>query len=212
MKRVLILLVCMGVILLTGCHKKNEMSVEEIYREVLSQYLLETLELERYDQELVNSDMKYIPNEGEDIKQAQKEDKMFLKYIYLRNELHIERLSDEDVNILLEEAKKGNLYSDKARKVVINSFAYVIASKEIKSEADKKVETTYDSYLVQDFVTVDSLVFVIGTESEFDEEGNFVDYSHEEKKIEELEKFSKQMEKELEGKLDDVPIRVLFER
>lgn len=213
MKKILIPFLCIGVMILIGCKKEdNAMSVEEIYREVLSQYLLETLELEKYDEQLSNSEMGYIPNKGEDITEPQNRDRMVLKYIYLRNELHTERLSDEEVNILLTEAKNGNLYSDKSKEVIINSFANVIPPKKFENEEDKKIETTYDMGMNPDFVTMDSLVLMIGTMSEFDEEGNYVDLPHEEKKKEELVKFCNQMERNLEGRLGDVPVRVLLEK
>ncbi len=222
MKKFIILLLCAGLILLIGCdEKENDMreevqiqksDIEEVYRQVLSQYLLEILELENYDKELSNSEMRYIPNADEDVTLVQQKDKMDLKYIYLRNELHIERLSDKEKTILLEESSNGDLSSDKVKEVVVNSFAYVITPKEIKGEADKKIETAYDSYLDSDFVTMDTLVLMIGTMKEYDDKGNYVDYSHEKRKIEELERFASEMEEKLKGKLKDIPIRVLIER
>ncbi len=241
MKVFIIIILWIVITLMTGCNKKEiDISVENtqsqesrvdekefdtiqntpeeesqiatIYRQILSQYLLETLELETYDQELSNSEMRYIPNEGNDVMYVQERDKMNLTYLYLRNELHVERLTDEHVAILLEESVNGNVYSDKAKEVVLKTFANVIAYKEIKSDADKKIKTSYDSSATEDFVTVDALVLVIGNMKEFDENGNFVDYSHEIEKLKELEKFAANMEEDLNGKLGEVPIRVLFER
>lgn len=47
----------------SGCKEKEEqMNVEEIYRIGLSRYLLDTLDLNKYDEALSDSEMKYIPN------------------------------------------------------------------------------------------------------------------------------------------------------
>ena len=56
--------------------------------------------------------------------------------------------------------------------------------------------------LSSDFVTVDSLVLVIDTMREFNENGNYVDQDHEKEKTKEPEKFYEQTEKDLNGKLD----------
>lgn len=207
-----------------GCEKQEQKrsteereaqsGVEEIYRTGLSQYLLEVLDLEKYDKELVESDMNYIPYYGEGERGAncqteeQKRDRLGLTYIYLRNELHLDRLSEEETKILEKEAENTgtDTISDEAMEMIINTFPDVISSMEIKTPEDKEVMTFYDNNT--DFVEVNALVLKIGTNDEFDENGEWVNKEHEVEKQRALKAFSDRMESELNGKLGDIPIRV----
>lgn len=188
----------------------EETSIEKVYRIGLSQYLLETLDLEKYDRELSHSEMNYIPYEEEDRKKsdAQKRDKLGLTYIYLRNNLHLERLTKEETEILTKEAEneESDILSDEAMNVIVNTFPDVIAYKIVETPEDKKVMTGYDNDT--DFVELNALVLKIGSKSEFDENGDYVSEEHEVEKQRALQEFSNRMEAELNGKLGDVPIRV----
>lgn len=193
--------------------QEEQTGVEEIYKTGLSQYLLEALDLEKYDKELLESDMNYIPYyegaRGANGKtEEQKRDKLGLTYIYLRNELHLDRLSEEETEILTKEAEKMDLdtISDEAMDVIINTFSDVVSSMEIKTPEDKEVMTFYDNDT--DFVEVNALVFKIGTNEEYDENGNLVNKEHEVEKQRALQEFSHRMESELNGKLGDIPIRI----
>lgn len=211
MKKFLIVFLLIGIVMLSGCKEEENKMVEDIYREGLSQYILETLELEQYDKTLEDSEMRYIPNDSKHMKESQMVDRLGLTYIYLRNDIHTDRLTQEETDILLKE-DSSNSFSKEAMDVIKRTYPDVISAKKIEKPEDKKVETSYDSKLHSDFVTVDSLVLIIGTMSEFDENGNYIDRNHEKEKMDELEKFCEQMEKDLNGKLGEVPIRVLFEK
>lgn len=91
-------------------------------------------------------------------------------------------------------------------KMIINTFPNVISQKEIEKPEDKNVETMYDNN--GDFVKVNTMVLRIGTKSEFDENGSYVDKEHEVEKQRALDKFSREMESALSGKAGDIPIRV----
>ncbi len=211
MKKIFCVVLYVGIMLLIGCKEKNVMNIEEVYRQALSCYLMDKLELQEYDEQLARSTMKYIANTDEDVTESQGKDKMGLTYIYLRNDLYVERLTSDEKDTFLEAVQKKGFDSAEAKEVVEDTFAKIITPEEIVTEEDKKVETIYDMTMNPDFVTMDSLVLVIGTMSEFDEKGNYVDLSHEEKKREQLVIFCREMEKDLEGKLEDVPVRVLLE-
>lgn len=211
MKKIGIILFLIIIGMLSGCEKKENYTAEEIYRKGFSQYLLEALELEKYDKMLAESEMHYIPNAADHMTDAQIADCLGLTYIYLRNDIHTERLTQDDTDLLMkEDISKG--FSSTAMDIIKRTYPDVISAKAIEKPEDKEIQTSYDSTLSSDFVTVDSLVLVIGTMSEFDKNGNYVDQDHEKEKNEELEKFCEQIEKDLNGKLGDVPIRVLFEK
>lgn len=204
----------MTICLISGCAMDDmeEGSVEAYYREGLKQYLLKELDLKEYDFMLEESEMNYIPNDEESKSDAQKTGDLGLKYLYLRNELHLERLSETDIETLKIEMKKNrNDISEEAMSVIEATYANVITPKEIMTEEDKKILTYYDSAITPDFVTMDSLVLKIGTMGEFDASGNYVNRGHETEKKEYLTEFAQNMEMVLEGGLGEIPIRVLVE-
>lgn len=211
MKKILLTFFLISIGMLSGCNEDDSQTVEEIYREGLSQYLLETLELEHYDEMLADSEMNYIPNDSEHRNESQSIDCLGLTYIYLRNDIYTDRLTQEERSILLKE-KDSDSFSKETMDVIKRTYPDVIAAKKLETPEDRKIETSYDSKLSSDFVTVDSLVLIIGTMSEFDENGNYVNQNHEKEKMDALEKFCEQMENALNGKLGDVPIRVLYEK
>lgn len=185
--------------------------IENVYRIGVSQYLSDTLSLKEYDQKLTSSDMRFVQNDEEHLSEAQKNDKLGLRFIYLRNNVHIERLSEEEQELLYNETvqTKNDKLSTEAEKIVEDSFYSVLAYKVPKNEEEKQVETFYDPGLSANLVPIDSIVFMIGTMCEYDDEGNYVDQDHEKIKESELRSFAQQMEEELQGKLGDIPIRVL---
>lgn len=200
---------------LCGCGKSSveeKYTVEDIYREGLSSFLLQELDLEHYDGQLLESGMGYIANDEDDMSESQKMSRLGLTYIYLRNELHLERLTDEQQEKLKTEAANYHgTISDETMELITSTYANVITPQEIRTEADKEVETFYDSRLQPDLVKMNALVLMIGTMSEFDENGNYVSLEHEKEKTESLRSFAEEMERELAGRLGDVPIRVLVE-
>lgn len=105
----------MGIVMLSGC--KENRTVEDIYREGFSQYILETLELEQYDKTLEESEMRYIPNDSKHMKESQMVDRLGLTYIYLKNDIHTDRLTQEETELLLKE-KGSNRFSKEVMDVL----------------------------------------------------------------------------------------------
>lgn len=206
--KILILFIFM-ITIFSGCKTRDaQRSMEELYRIGLSRYLLDTLELEQYDKDLSESDMRYIPNEEESKSEPQKDDRLGLTYIYLRNELHMDRLTEEQTRLLQKEAEhmEDGMISEDVMDVIVQTFADVMAYKPVEAPADKEIKTLYDNN--GDFVEINAIVLRIGTQSEFDENGSYVNKEHEVEKQRKLKNFSEQMEEQLKGKLGDIPIRV----
>lgn len=205
-----ILILC----LLCGCNMENteENTVETYYKAGLTQFLIEKLDLREYDFMLEESEMNYIPNDEECKTEAQRAGDLGLKYIYLRNELHLERLGTVDLEELEEEMRKnGGEISEEAKVIIEKTFANVITPMEIMTEADKDILTFYDNSIEPQFVTMNSLVLKVGTMGEFDSEGNYVNEEHEDEKKESLQEFVENMEMLLDEKLGEVPVRVFAE-
>lgn len=197
-----------------GAKMTEETNGEKLYRKVFSEYVVKTLNLDRYDQELLESSERFIPKEDQEKSDAQKADLCGLSYIYIRNGFHFDRLSPDNKNLLEEEAE--NIREDsKIPQDVIDlvkaSWPNIVSYQEIKNEDDRKILTFYDESMSPEFVTVDTLELKIATSPEFDKNGNYVDINHEGDKTDKLKEFASNMETELQGKLGIVPIRVFLD-
>ena len=72
------------------------------YKILLESYLRWKLSLKEYDNKLRNSELLFVPIKSENMDFYQYYSTMGLKYIYLRNDLSIEKLSNEDIETLLK--------------------------------------------------------------------------------------------------------------
>ena len=77
------------------------------------------------------------------------------------------------------------------------------------------MQTIYDEYFTEQdeprFVSVDSLVLNIATQSDYDETGEITDEEKDEEKEAELIKLAGQMEEDMEGLLGETPVRVFVD-
>ncbi|MDO4413724.1 MAG: hypothetical protein Q4C20_01460 [Erysipelotrichaceae bacterium] len=170
-----------------------------VYEKEVIKYLIEQLGLEQYDHELAENEMKFIPAESEKVTAP-------LKYFCIMNEIHAERLSPDDREII-ENAEEND---ERVTEIAVRTFADTISKFPINKPEDKQVLTYYSDkvFTKPDFVTIDSLVIEIRTSCEYDNDGNIIDYNHEIAKEAALREIAKRMEAELEGSLGDVPIRI----
>lgn len=211
MKRYIYIIAIVVACLISGCRMNDleDSSVENYYKDGIKQYLVEKLKLEEYDLMLEMSTMNYIPNDDENKTEVQKNGDLGLKYIYLRNEIHIERLSEKELDIIKNEMKKNDGHLSETMKQIIEStYVKVISPKEIITEDDKNVLTFYDNAIEPQFVSMNSIVFKIATMEEYDADGNYVDFEHEKLKEQAICEFARNMEMSLEGQLGEIPIRV----
>ena len=207
---------------LTACGSQNitteegnlDMECENKYMELLGSYLKEQLELERYDKAV--EELGCLPLDKEEQSEAQKRANMGLKYVYLRNDLHLERLAEEDVKILKESlGKEEGEEREKAMEVVVRTFPICTMPVLAEDEEEKNFTYVYDNTVDAQSgarnVTIDSLVLQIATQSEYDDAGEYVNPDKERKKREELYKLAEQMEFEMDGLLGEKPVRVIID-
>lgn len=193
--------------------ESKDADAESVYMEYLGNYLKEQLDLLSYDDQVAA--LGCIPVDAEEQSEHQKEKNMGLKFIYLRNEAHLERLSDEDMALLREAANGSSINRQLITEMVIRTFEQVLSPREITSEEDRKVQTIYDDYLLDynspRMVDMNSVVLHIATQSDYDEQGNIVDDEKEAEKEEALVRLALQMEDEMEDLLGNSPVRVFID-
>ncbi len=166
--------------------------------------ILDRLNIKQYDDFIKNNSFGFIRKPDNRRKQYQTDNVLNMDFIFLRNEIHTERLTEEEMDIL----DKGGDDSDK---LLQSSFERVISKMEISSDEDREVMTSYDRAIKPEFVKMNALVLVIGTYPEFDENGKMVDLDREIQKKEELRKIAAKMEDEFAGKFGIVPVTVLID-
>ena len=72
------------------------------YKILLDKYLVDKFNLKEYDDKIANSGLKFMPVKTEDMDYYQYMSKsMRLKYFYLRNNIYVEKLSEEDINTIV---------------------------------------------------------------------------------------------------------------
>lgn len=92
------------------------------YKKLFEEYLKEKLPLELIDDNMKKSDLKFVPIKKDDMDFYQITSTMGLSYIYLRNNLYIEKLSKEDLEYL---SKKDKL-DDEGREFIKRTYLSVI--------------------------------------------------------------------------------------
>ena len=195
---------------INGQGNEKMLEMEKVYRIAFSKFLMEKLQLEKYDQELKESNMRFIPRDEEHKDDAQKNDELGLDFFYIRNDVHIDRLTDEQKEILISQSI-NEVLPEEILQLVEQTYVDVMGYKVIESAEDRNVKTTYDVALDPYFVTYDTILIKLATMREYDNDGNYIDLQHEKEKEKELKKYVDDMQKELQGKLGDTPIAIQLE-
>ena len=71
------------------------------YKILLDKYLLNRLSLKQYDNMINNSNLRFIPVDNNDMDYYQYISTMGLNFIYLTNNIYVEKLSNEDINKII---------------------------------------------------------------------------------------------------------------
>lgn len=109
------------------CLNNHYLNLQAVYRANLDAYLLDVLDLKKLDEELRNSSLGFISHKAEERNLYEKESTMGLTYIYQRNNLYIEYLSDDQISLLrhLLESEEV-LVTDESKDMVKETFREVV--------------------------------------------------------------------------------------
>lgn len=89
----------------------NYIKLYNAYRELFTEYIEKKLELKKYDEKIIKSKLNFHRIQSENMDIYQYFSCEVLKYIYVRNNIHIERLTKEDKIFL--ELQSGNVKLNK---------------------------------------------------------------------------------------------------
>ena len=131
------------------------------YKVLLDNYLLNKLGLSEVDYKIINSGLSFVPIDIDDMDFYQKFSSMGLKYLYLRNNIYINKLSLDDMekieNLSVNQMQKP---SSKLMTLIEDTFKDVIDAKPY--DADQNVDYMKCYGLDSDEYWVKSNELVIG--------------------------------------------------
>lgn len=122
--------------------RKEYINLYNLYRKLFTEYIIKKIKLDKYDNEVKESVLKFyeVPKEEMDVYQYFSSEE--LKYFYIRNNIYIERLTDEELKFLKNKIEKDNYDLDSdTRDIIENTYQKVIYEGNI--EDDKKYITLY---------------------------------------------------------------------
>ncbi len=96
-----------------------------IYKKILNKYLCEKLNLKEYDNLIKNHPLKFIPNSTNNYDIYQYTSNVGMEYIYIRNNLFIERLDKSQIDTLVADYDNSNI-SKNSLVIVQNTYQDII--------------------------------------------------------------------------------------
>lgn len=196
---------------LTGSDRFSEkyLKLQMVYKCGLMQYLSDMLMLEEYEKEMAESPLGFLPCPENEQSVYQKYGMTGFKYIYLRNNLYIEKLESDDLQILEECAEKETYNSDTLLELAARTGREVLTNEDPTVNA----ETFYLIYENQvsgiKIALNNAVVLEIATASAFDENGNYISLGNEQKKDAAIIELRRQMLSEMDGILE-MPVAIFI--
>ena len=165
---------------------------------LLNYYLCENAGLNDYQNDLDTSDFKFPAGEQDVYMKA---GSFGRSNIYIRNNIYIERLSSDDLLLLMSNMKNGEVaVNDDLIQMVAGTMQEVISVK--YDDTDTKFDAVYNIGAFQtDTAPNDALVIAVSYEPEYDEDGNIVNRDTEEEKLNFMASFKEKIETEMSEKL-----------
>lgn len=198
-------------ILSTMSNEKKEEYIElyNMYRRLFSEFIIKKIDLQEYDKKIESSELKFkqLAQEDMDIYQFFTSDE--LRYFYIRNNIYIENLTDEEKNILKRKMLEENYELDEeALKMIESTYKKVIFEDALKN--GKKCFTFFGPNSRNFMAENDSLVIGVRYDEFFSEGMNDEEWDklHDNQLIY-LSKIVKEMDTEMKNKID-IPVSILM--
>lgn len=104
--------------------KNNYLKLYSLYNELLYCFLIKKLELKKYDDMISNSFVGFTKVEEKDMDIYQYLSSNYLRFLYIRNNIYIERLTSEEINKLL--SFSNNYNSEEVLDFINNTYKKVM--------------------------------------------------------------------------------------
>lgn len=173
------------------------LNLQAVYRANLDACLMNVLDLEDLDEELADSSLDFVSRRAEEKNLYEKESTMGLAYIYQRNNLYIEYLSEEQLSLLRQSLESGrSLITDEIQKMVWETFREVIR---VRKPEDWEDETRFlypETEGRKPKIPNQALVLGISNAMEYGISGKLLPDRYRREKYEYLDRIKKEKEKE----------------
>ena len=121
--------------------QKEYIQMYSLYRKLFTEYVIENLNLQEYDNKIKTSELNFHESSEKEMDVYQYFSSDVLKYLYIRNNIYIEKLKDKEKEFLAKKIKEKNFeYGSEEKKFIKNTFKHVICRQEKK---DKPVMVFY---------------------------------------------------------------------
>ena len=180
------------------------MKLENKYRKYFQNYIIKTLSLDKYDKMITESDLKFYTCLEERKDYYQKSSP--LNYIYIKNNLHIEKLNNDDLKILEESNNEDELIE-----LIKKTWQNII---KIDILEGRKCPSDFKTQMFEGFNTKETIISNKALIIIIREGGRETDLSEEEymKNLKDkylfINEMIENMQKEIEDKLD-CPIKIV---
>ncbi len=126
--------------------------MEFVYVKWLICYLNKYINLDGYDKKIKNSELYYVPIKDEKIDYYQEKSRPYLEYFYIRNDVEIDKLSDNEKKFI--DDNKNIEYNEEIEKFIVDTMNKVL----FKEFKEGRVLTTYGSPAKKYLAYNDSIV------------------------------------------------------
>lgn len=186
----------------------KKLQIYSLYRKYLTEYILLETRLQEYDNKIKNSELSFPVINKNDMDFYQVFSNEVLNYFYIRNDLYIEQLSQDEVTELLERINSNNYEFDKnAQEFVKKTYKKILK----EEDSNKQNANGFGRKVLYGGIAVDENALVLGMKfNEFADEGIFGNQWIEvyKKRIEFINYIFQEVKKEIEEKLD-IPVEII---
>lgn len=181
---------------------RRYLCMQAVYRANLDAYLLDVLNLKELDEELRNSILGFARRKTKDRDLYERESTMGLEFIYLRNNLYIEYLKEDELKLLADQLKNGKAaVTDELKDMVKETCREVVRVRNPKDWKDESRFLYSEAQGYKPVIPNQALVLEISNAMAYDASGNLLPGDHMEEKCEYLDKIKREKEQEYSGLL-----------
>ena len=108
-------------------YKEEDIQLYNLYRELFTQYIINLLELKKYDEQIINSNLNFRQVKADEMDLYQYFSSEELKYLYIRNNIYLERLEEKEREFLKHKLDNNmHKLDSETEKFIANSLQRVI--------------------------------------------------------------------------------------
>lgn len=193
------------------CLNDRYLRLQAVYRANLDAYLREVLDIEALDEELRNSRLGFVSHKSGKQNLYERGSAMGLEFIYLRNNLYIEYLDEEQLSLLERRLETGkHPVTDEIKAMVTETFREIIRVRDPRDWEDRSSFLYPGVQGQKPMIPNHALVLGIANDMEYDASGRLAPDAFRKEKYEFLDRIKKEKEREY-SRITGVKVYILIE-